>query len=138
MRRKTRPLSAFHGNTPDGLTEASECSNGRGISCQTSVRGNAAKPFVGPLREKRRLDLRKHATTTSDHYFQRAPMLRLHKSLRLPNFFVPLHIGLLASTQLSVEGLKAMKSNGNGRRMRHLFPTTYPTKYIYLCLKTIA
>lgn len=28
--------------------------------------------------------------------------------------------------------------NGNGRRMRHLFPTTYPTKYIYLCLKTIA
>lgn len=62
----------------------------------------------------------------------------LHKSLRLPNFFVPLHIGLLAGTQLSAEGLKAMKSNGNGRRMRHLFPTTYPTKYIYLCLKTIA
>lgn len=137
MRRKTRPLSAFHGNMPDGLTGASECSNGRDISCQTSVRVNTAKPFVGPLRGKRRLDLRKHATTTSDHYFQRAPMLRLHKSLRLPNFFVPLHIRA-SSWHTTVGRRPKSNKNGNGRRMRHLFPTTYPTKYIYLCLKTIA
>lgn len=132
MRRKTRPLPAFHGNTPDGLTGASECSNGSGISCQTSVRGNAAKLFVGPLRGKKRLDLRKHATTTSDHYFQRAPMLRLHKSLRLPNFFVPLHIGLPADTQLSAEGLKAMNTEMGGACVTCFRPLIQPSISTYV------
>lgn len=132
MRRKTRPLPTFHRNTPDELTGASECSNGRGISCQTSIRGNAAKPFVGPPREKRRLDLRKHATTTSDHYFQRAPMLRLHKSLRLPNFFVPLHIGLSSGTQLSAEGLKAIKTEMGGACVTCFRPLIQPSISTYV------
>lgn len=131
MRRKTRPLSAFHGNMPDGLAGASESSNGRGISCQTSIRGNAAKLFVGPLRGKRRLDLRKHATT-SDHYFQRTPMLRLYKSLRLPNFFVPLHIGLLAGTQLSAEGLKAIKTEMGGACVTCFRPLIQPSISTYV------
>lgn len=132
MRRKTRPLSAFHGNMPDALAGASECSNGGDSSCQTSVRGNAAKLFVGPLRGKRRLDLRKHATTTSDHYFQRAPMLRLHKSLRLPNFFVPLHIGLSSGTQLSAEGLKAIKTEMGGACVTCFRPLIQPSISTYV------
>ena len=132
MCRKTRPLSAFHGNMPDALAGASECSNGGDSSCQTSVRGNAAKLFVGPLRGKRRLDLRKHATSTSDHYFQRAPMLRLHKSLRLPNFFVPLHIGLLAGMQLSAEGLKTIKTEMGGACVTCFRPLTQPSISTYV------
>lgn len=138
MRRKTRPLPVFHGNSPNGLTGASESSNERGISYQTSVRGNAAKSLVGPLREKGRPGLRNHATTTSDHYFQHIPMLHLHKSLRLPNFFVPLHIGLLASTQLSAKGLKATKSNDTittemgGRHVTCFRPLTQPSISSYV------
>ena len=132
MRRKTRPLSAFHGNMPDGLTGASESSNGRGISCQTSVRGNAAKSLVGPLREKGRPGLRNHATTTSDYYFHRIPMLHLHKSLRLPNFFVPLHIGLLAGTQLSAEDLKTIKTEMGGACVTCFRPLIQPSISTYV------
>lgn len=136
MCRKTRSLSAFHGNTPDGLTGASECSKGRGISCQTSVRGNAAKPFVGPLRKKTT------GLTQACNYHQR-PLFSTRPYASPPQkpAFTELFrtFAYRAFVWHATVGRRPKSNkNGNGRRMRHLFPTTYPTKYIYLCLKTIA
>lgn len=136
MRRKTRPLPTFHRNTPDELTGASECSNGRGISCQTSVRGNAAKPFVGPLRKKTT------GLTQACNYHQR-PLFSTRpyaSPLQKPAFTELFRtFAYRASGWHATVGRRSKSNkNGNGRRMRHLFPTTYPTKYIYLCLKTIA
>lgn len=59
-------------------------------------------------------------------------MLRLHKSLRLPNFFVPLHIGLLADTQLSAEGLKAMKTEMGGGYVTCFRPLIQPSISTYV------
>lgn len=136
MCRKTRPLPTFYGYMPDGLTGASESSNGRGISCQTSVRENAAKPFVGPLRKKTT-----GLTQACNHHQRPLFSTRPYASPPQKPAFTELFrtFAYRAFVWHATVGRRSKSNkNGNGRRMRHLFPTTYPTKYIYLCLKTIA